>query len=155
MSQIKKGKKPLSSKPTTALFNVDDIFTNHLAIPAEIKKYADSQGWELRWVDADEMIRNGGQHKRGWLPFVKPEELKSKDTLGFKLGNDPDGIVRRTSLLLAYRPKIQGDKHRAFNRQRAELSAAIFNKEQAEKFRQEASENNMNVEVLEGFEENE
>ncbi len=151
----KKGRKPLTSKKPSVDLNPDSVFTNRLMIPKGIQDKADANGWELRWVDAKEMHANGGQHKNGWIPYIQPKEDAAKDTFGFKFGNDPDGVVRRTSVILAYRPVEQGDKHRAFLKARADKQSGSFNKTEAEKFRRQAKQDNISVEILEGFDENE
>ncbi len=153
-NQVKGGRKPLSQKRKSAVINPDEIFNNTLNIPADVKAHAEKEGWELRFVDAQEMFRNGGQHKRGWMPYKRPKELAADDH-GFKFGNDPEGVVRRTSLILAYRPVAQGDKHRAYNKQQADRMAGAFRVKEEGRLRQEARESGLPVEILSGYDDNE
>lgn len=145
---IKKGRKPLSSKSGVNI-NPDDVFTSRLKLPADAEAEAKEKGWELRWVDAQQMFLNGGQHKNGWMPYRRSSAVK--DDFGFKLGNDPEGIIRRQSLLLAWRPIEQGDKHRAFLKARRERMSASFLKEEARQLRQAAQ--GSSIGVIEGFDE--
>lgn len=152
-TKIKSGKKPVSQKRSPGLINPDEIFNSGLSIPPEVEAHAEKEGWELRYVDAAEMYKNNGQHKRGWMPYIKPKEMQTGQ-VGFKFGNDPDGLVRRTSLILAYRPKAQGDKHRAYLRQRTDQLAGSFQAEEAKQLRSDARKSGLDVEVLDGFDEN-
>lgn len=151
----KKGRKPLTSKKKSVDLNPDTVFTNRLMIPEGIQATAEKNGWELRWVDAKELYTNGGQHKNGWIPYIQPKDEAAKDNYGFKFGNDPDGVVRRTSVILAYRPVDQGEKHRNYLKLRATKLAGSYNKDAANEFRKQAKQENINVEVIEGFDENE
>jgi len=151
-NQIKGGKKPAPKKRKSVALNPDEIFTNRLNVPADVIADAEKNGWELRFVDATELQKNGGQHKNGWIAYKR--KAGSTDDFGFKFGNDPDGVIRRTSMYLAYRPIEQGDKHRAFLKQRAERLSGAFNKQEASRLREEASKSGLEVELLEGFEEN-
>lgn len=152
-NQIKGGKKPVSQKRKSAVINPDEIFNNSLNIPEDVKAHAAKQGWELRFVDGSELFKNGGQHKRGWMPYKRPKELAADD-FGFKFGNDPEGIVRRTSVILAYRPITQGDKHRAYLKQQADRMSGAFRVKEETRLRQEAAEAGLSVEVLSGYDEN-
>lgn len=155
MAKMKEGKKPLSQKRASALINPDEIFNSGLKIPPEVQARADKDGIELRWVDATELQRNNGQHKRGWMAYIRPKEDRVDAGHSFKFGNDPDGLIRRTSLILAYRPKAQGDKHRAFLQQRADVLSGTFRKKSLEEFRETARETGVEgVKVHEGYDDN-
>lgn len=116
---IKGGKKPLSAKPTE--FNLGDEFhENRLAIDPTIRKEIEDAGLEMRFVDAKSLYEMNGYHKDGWVPYIRKVTSGDKiDSNQFKFGNDPSGVIRRGTLILAVKTKEQADMHRERNRQKA------------------------------------
>lgn len=148
---IKGGRKPISQKPVFAApLNSDDVFTNKLSIPDDIKADAKAKGWELRWLDSKEVFNNGGQHKRDWIPYRRDTSKVPNDLQGFKIGNDPEGIVRRNDLILGFKPKEQAEKHRAFLRQQADRMSRKP-QEKAAELRADARRQNLDVKFTEGY----
>lgn len=147
----KNGKIPASKKGQVTL-NPDSVFSNKLIIPEKIKKDLEERGLEARFVDAKKLYENNGYHERDWVPYVMPPDMRTTE---FKFGNDPDGVFRRGTLLLAVKSKEDAAKHREFLRLRAErLNVTNHQKEEADKMRQWAKETRGGVKVLEGYEEN-
>lgn len=148
---IKGGRKSIAKKATRVNFNPDEIFTSRLKLPADAEAEAKAKGWELRWVDAASMFTNGGQHKNGWIPYKRSSEFK--DDYGFKVGNDPEGIVRRQSVILAWRSIEQSEKHRTYLKDRADRQSKTFKKDKAAELRTQAKD--VDIEIHEGFDDNE
>ena len=146
---ITKGKKPRSSKPAPAPIGMDDVFGNRLSIPQVIKDEAEAKGLELRWIDAKKLYENSGYHEKGWEPY-KRESSATLDVNSFKFGSDPTGVVRRGSVILATRPKAVCEKHRLFNKQRADRQMGAP-QEHAEEMRQLAKSHGVSARVLEGY----
>jgi hypothetical protein len=144
----KSGKKPLSTRRPVSV-NPDDAFGNKLALPADIRKIFVDNGWEPRWLDGKKLQEQGGYHDRDWIVFRRPKTDNS-DGPAFKFGNDPDGIVRRGSLILGYKPGEQAAKHRAFNTARADRFKS-YNREKADELRHLAKENRLDVTIHEGY----
>lgn len=150
--KTKNGKKPLSAKAPRPAINVDDVFSNKLSIPEEILKDMQSKGYEPRWLDGKKLMENGGYHDKDWTVYQRPEGV-STGTLGFKVGNDPDRIVRRGSLILGYKTKEQAANHRAFLQQRAERYKTTFDKNEAAKLKQQIKDADLDVQIESGFDE--
>lgn len=152
---IKAGKKPLSSKPKMQDLAYDDMFGNNLALDPELQKELDEKGLVPRWVDAKRLFEMNGFNDKGWRTYRR--ENRSSDTintLDFKFGNDPTGIIRRGSLILAVKSKEQADKHRMFLNERTDKQAQI-NTKSAEQLRAFAKSNGLDAKIYEGYEDNE
>lgn len=152
-----KGKVPKSKRPASNPFSPDDeLFGNALSVPQEIKEELDRKGLEGRFVDAEKLYKMGGYHPKGWVPYKR--DKKEGDTLGtvdWKFGSDPEGVIRRGSVILAVKSKESAQKHRDYLVTRAErLSPQNFDKEKAEELRQVAKDNRADAVVTEGYEDN-
>lgn len=155
-SPIKNGKKALSTKQNPVkVFTTDDVFGNNLSLPPEVAEDFKKKGWVPRWIDAQQLHGRGGYHPKGWVvyrrSFDQSATIKSDD---MKWGNDPDGVVRRGSLILAYKTKEKADEHRGFLKQRANLHSQN-QKSQADELRAMAREGGLETKIHEGYEENE
>jgi len=139
-------RKPVVAR-RRALINPDEAFTNKLAIPEAIKKDLAEKGLEAHWVDSKKLYENGGYHDRDWVPYVN-KEIKS-NPVGFKFGNDPDGVLRRGSLILAVKTKDQADVHRAHLSAKAERYAAVTNRRNRDEIKQLAKESRGTIRVYE------
>lgn len=155
--QTRQGRRPVSQRATKPVLNYDQIFGNSLSLDADIQAEIDRKGLVARFVDAKKLQEFGGYHPKGWVPYKR--EKKSSDTIGteeFKFGNDPSGIIRRGSLILAVKTKEDVAKHRMFLDQRAELQTTQHSQgEKAQELRQFAKEKGLDANILEGVEENE
>ena len=149
---IQKGKKPLASRHVAPI-DAGEIFGDLLKIEPDLKAELERKGLEGRFVDARKLYEFNGYHKNGWVPYKRDKS----DTIGntdFKLGTDPDGIVRRGTLILAVKPKETAAKHRAFLKAKADRSSKV-QATSARDLRRFAQASNADVEVTEGYEENE
>lgn len=151
-NQIKNGRKPLSSKPAQTQVFEEDIFGNALAMDPALKVELQEQGLEWRFVDRKQLTDMGGYHKRGWQAY-KRRGHATMDKQEFVFGSSPDGYIYRGSLVLAVRPISVGDKHRAVLAQRADRYKQV-NKTAAKELKQKANEAGLDVEIHEGYEEN-
>lgn len=150
-AQVKNGKRPLATKPRQSALRHDDIFFSQLHVDEELRNEIEKSGKEMRWIDAKQAIENGGFHKAGWTVYRRDMKAAS-DTMGFKLGNDPEGIVRRGSCVLAVRPKAQGDRHRAYLAQAVARQGGSA-KEAGEQLRDMARAQNVDAAVDDSFDE--
>lgn len=152
----KDGKRPLSTKPssTRELFN-DDVFGNPLQLSEELKNELRARGLVWRFIDAKRLYDMNGYHDKGWVPYKRDAVTQAKDTHGFKFGNDPDGVIRRGSVILAVKSKEQGDRHKEFLAQKARRATDGYNAKKAQELREFSRNNNLNADVHEGYEDNE
>lgn len=150
MSQIKNGRKSIETKKQPAFLQSDEVFGSLLHVDEEIKKEVAGKGLELRWLDANQMIRNGNYHPAGWTIYRRDKKADS-DILGFKFGNDPEGIIRRGTCVLGVRPTAHGDKHRALNAQRAARQSGQPAKDAAQALREMAKASNVKSAVDDSF----
>lgn len=151
MSNVKAGKRPLSQKQATFV-TPDEVFGNPLKLDQELKNEIANKGLECRFIDAKRLYEMSGYHKNGWVPYRR-EKAEGFGITDFKFGSDPEGIIRRGSMILAVKPKDQAEKHRAYLRQKAGVYAQV-NKTKADEMRQFAKERQVDTHVYEGFEEN-
>lgn len=116
MSKIVNGRKPLSEKKQAVTY--DDLFGNMFSIPADVQKDLDAKGLEGRFISYPKFVKMGNQHDRGWVPYVKPESLRSASALG--LGASTDGTIRRGDSVFAVRPKEICEQHRNILRDKSD-----------------------------------
>lgn len=153
MSFLKDGKKPLSSRTVTAEME-QEIMGNTLTISGELKRELDAAGLEARWVSAKLLATDPNSHPRGWRPYFR-KKTETTDKPGFHFGNDPDGLVRRGTMVLAVKPKETAENHRAVLKHRAErMSGQAYEKQRAQELRQMAREHNARAKIYEGYDEN-
>lgn len=147
------GKKPLSQKKrSVSAVGAPDFFRNKLMLPADIAADIEKQGLEPRWIAYKPYVENGNSHDKGWVAYRRPKQgTGAVDEL--QLGSSPDGIIRRGDLVLAVRKQEMGDRHRAYNEERAYNQTFRHKKAMADELRQMAKE--ANLEVTEGYEEDE
>jgi hypothetical protein len=145
MANTKHVKKALSTNK--AAFARPSFFKNKLDIPSDILKELNSKQLEGRWIDYQRYVLNGNAHENGWEIYKREKKAEGAEALAF--GNSPDGIIRRASLVLAARPKAQGDEHRQWLRSKAK-AADMHNRAKADELRTMVSEDEATI--TEGFE---
>lgn len=149
---MKNGKLPLSQKPkpaSTAHLS-SDFLGNQLAIDDELKAELKGKNLEYRFIDANEAYANGGYHKRGWSVYKR--DTPPTGTISFKFGNDPEGIVRRGTMILAVKRAEDAQRHRDYLAYLAD-NASIKKKQKAdaELLRKHARDNQVDMNVEEGY----
>jgi hypothetical protein len=149
----KNGRKPLQpatsdTKPRGNFFS-QDILQIDPALKAEIE----GKGLEYRWIDRQEFLGAGNFHKNYWSPYRR-DAAKDSATMDLKYGNDPEGFIRRKSLVLAVRPKDIGDDHRITLREKASRYHGGVRKRQAEQMRQTVRESGVSASVIDDDEDN-
>lgn len=152
MSTLKQGKKPLSTKPSQSVLTDDDVFGNALTISSELKAELEDQGLSWRFIDSKRLYEMNGYNDKGWEPY-KRRNATIQDKQDFRFGKDPEGVVRRGSLILAVKSKEKAELHRNYLRQKAERYSH-FNRKKADELRAFARENRVESAIHEGFEEN-
>jgi hypothetical protein len=108
-------KQPIAERPTTPNPYESYYSQNMLDVDKDIRSDIEKKGMECRWIDTKEFTASGNQHRHFWTPYkreVKPGTSETRATMDIKHGNDPEGFIRRKSLILAVRPKQLGDAHR-------------------------------------------
>lgn len=154
MKEMNKGRKPIETKQKSVSFAHDELFGNALKVDEALENELTAKGLIGRWVDYKKLVEFAGYHKNGWVPYKR----EKSDTIGssnFINGMDPDGLVRRGTVVLAVKPKETVESHRSYLRMRAETYGAQVNKKKAEELRALLKSNNLNSEVIEGYEDNE
>jgi hypothetical protein len=157
---MKDGKKPISQKRKAMdlladTILADDVFSSALSLDPEISRELEDKGLVPRFVDAKKLSEMGGYNDKGWQVYRR--DKKPSDTINpsdFKFGNDPSGIIRRGSLVLAVKTKANADKHRKFLDQRA-LQQEQSNKRRGEELKAFARNSGIDAVIHEGYEENE
>lgn len=107
-------KRPLSSKKTPTHLKEPDFFQDRFSLSEEVKKEIEAQNLEYRFIDYKKYVNEGGVHRFGWTVY----RVKNQPKESFLIGQNPDGIIRRGSTVLATRPKSYGDKHRDYLEQK-------------------------------------
>lgn len=145
----KGGRLPLSQKQSVNPFTQQ--FKDRLRVPDAIQQEIDEQGLVARWVDANKLYENNGYHKNGWTAF-KSKLVKAD----FRYGNDPEGIIRRGSLILAVRDKELHEGHKEHLRNRSNMLSGSDDKaaqrQAARELRAMAKSGNLNTKIVEGDE---
>lgn len=110
---LKEGKKSIKDRiePGQTIFMSEDDIGNLLAIPADLKTELEEKGLVGRWLNGPELSKNQGYHKKGWQVYRRE---KTSAIMDFKLGNDPDGLVRRGDCILGYKTKESASKQKSF-----------------------------------------
>ena len=157
---MKPGQKSVKEKPALtsieAAFNDDGLFENALKFPLHIQKELSEAGLEGRWLDAHQVADNAGVHKRGWVVYSYNTLRKKKDIndpMSFRFGEDPNGVVRRGTMVLGVKPKAAAERHRALLRQRADAVSpkSIKNKGKAS-IQQAAQDSGTEMQFKDDFE---
>lgn len=140
----KGGRMPLSQKkPAGSRFR--QSFGNRLQVDGDLHKEITDQGLEYRWIDAKKLHANQGYHQNGWTAYRRKNPVSD-----FKLGNDPDGVVRRGTMILGVRERGIGEDHRDYLKERARAySGRSIQKEAADELRQMSK--NTGIKISEGY----
>lgn len=127
MSTLKNGRTPISpaSRATRHITAEEAFGGGTFDIPDHIKEEFKQKGWVARWLNAKEVYKNQGYHKRGWQVY---RQKANSAPLDFKFGTDPDGVIRRGDCILGYKTKDQHDKHTAYLDQRRKTQSAYKSK---------------------------
>lgn len=117
-AKFKGGKVPQSEKPKEklGLVTYDDIYTNPLQVPNELKEELEEAGLSYKFINGKELVENHGFHHAGWKPY-KP---KCQAVTAATFGADPEGYFRRGDLILAVLPKEVVARQKAFIKQKAQ-----------------------------------
>lgn len=143
---MKNGKISITKKKT--FLSAEDVFGVSNDIPSEVKQEFDKNGWVARWLSIKSLRFNNWLPKKNWklykLPNSRPFNLKD--------GSDPDGMIRKGDLVLAYKTQDEADLHRRYLDQQAQ-SQATYVKEAAEDMRYEAKSRGLKTKVEEEYDE--
>ena len=148
----KQGKKPLTQRPIQAESLHEEVFGDTLKVDADLQAELATKNFACRWVDAKKLYEMNGYHKNGWVPYRRDANAKV-GLSDFKFGTDPDGIVRRGTLILAVKSIEAHNKHKAALELRANRGRAI-NKTKADELRDMVRTTGVKAVVHEGYEEN-
>lgn len=76
-----------------------------------LKKELEDQGLDYRFIDFKKAKLNGGRSRAGWIVYKR--QSKDPRLQGISALEDPDGLVRSGSMVLAVKPKAAADRQRA------------------------------------------
>jgi len=147
---LKDGKKPLSQKPKPSGPKFGDLFGNATTLDKKTLEDLEEQGLVGRWVDYKQLKAMDGYHTKGWVIF-KRKKSAIMDSQEFRFGQNPDGIVRRGSMVLAAKPKEKWEQHVAYLKHKAERYGKHFRKRAAAELRQIAKNGGLNTQISEGY----
>jgi hypothetical protein len=116
-----------------------------------LKKELAEQNLEYRFIDFKQARLNGGRSRAGWIVYRR----KSSDPriAGIEALQDPDGLVRNGSMVLAVKTKQGADRQRA-RRDAQTRTMNQYNKQRAQELNQEAKRLGGNTRILAGYEKN-
>lgn len=140
---MKKGKEPVSRK-----YEDIDSPSNQpslLHITDTVKKVLDSKDLACKWISDITYRRNYGFNKEGWKPHKFSENVE---------GMDPEGFLRRGDLILASQPTENVAEKKARIRRKTQAYEG-FNKEKANELRRLAKDSGLDMQIHEGYEDNE
>jgi len=148
---LKRGRKPLSKKK--AIETQVTFYGDMTALPLDVKKELEDNGLVARWVDAKQMKEWEGYHRSGWQVYRRPENviMKMKED-GPRFGRDPDGFVRRGTLILAAKTKEENERHKQHLARRARTYSSQHRKQQADELRQQARAGGLNTTIVDSYE---
>lgn len=136
--------RPARNAPRMSL---SDVFGNPLEVPKQVAEALTKQNKVWRWVSYRQLVDNGGHHDKGWSA-VKAKDCGIVDTSAF--GSDPDGYIRRGTLVLAVRSSEVNDKHKAYLKQEADRYSKVQSRHASE-LRQYAKAAGIDMSVSEGY----
>jgi hypothetical protein len=147
-----KQKKSIKSKPTLD-FN-DELFSSDITkISKELKKELQDQNLAWRFIDYKKYMDLGGYHPRGWKAYKqKRGNSDILDTEAARYGANPDGFMRRGTLVLAVRSQELNTEHKAYLKNRASRYAVSVEKQQKNELRQRAKEARLDTRIVDGYE---
>jgi hypothetical protein len=148
----KNGRKPLPTGAAPEAKRKNFFSQDILEIPPAIQAELDEQGLEGRWIDRMEFVGAGNFHKNYWTPYKRTAGASA--TMDLSYGNDPEGFIRRKSLVLAARPKELGDDHRFSLREKARRYHGDLRKRQAAQLQQTVRESGVAASVIDDDEDN-
>lgn len=149
--EIKNGKKPLSSKQRQpSRISPDDVFGRPMSVSPEVARAIEAKGLVHRWINYPKWVAQGCSHEKGWVP-IKRKDCGIIESSPLE-GVDPEGYFRYSDSVLAVRSKEKNALHVAYNRQEAQrASNAQVQRRQADELRQFAKSQGINMEVSEGY----
>jgi hypothetical protein len=151
---MKPTKKP-GRQVADPIVNFDDVFGNQLTIPEEVEAEMKRKGWEPHWLDAKSLHVNQGYHPKGWKVYRRDTQAlgtagtRTIDSQEFRYGSDPDGVIRRGTLILGYKTSEEVTKHRAYLKQRADRQSNV-QATQAKELRKMVRDSGLASTVIEG-----
>lgn len=120
-------------------------------IDGMLKKELAEQNLEYRFIDFKQAKLNGAQSRSGWRIYKR----KSADPRiqGIESLADPDGLVRKGTLVLAVKHKVLAEKQRERVKQRRDLLSR-YNKSVTDEVSQKARRLGGSSHAIAGYEKN-
>lgn len=118
-------------------------------IDVVLKKELAEKGLEYRFIDFKKARENGGRSNRGWVMYRR--DSKDPTLQGIEALADPDGLVRRGSLVLAVKTKQGAERQRASINMQNKLSSG-YNEQVANELGNQARQ--IGSQVITGYERN-
>lgn len=153
-----KGRKPVSERKVGPSFEGITFGASQLDLPPGLKNQLENLGFSCRFINAKQLSDAGGYHRNGWKPFRRKDfQENGKDVVQLDAsiwGNSPDGVVQRKEMILAIRPVEMTEAHRRHIQAKTDRLAGNATKQAAESLKRTAKENRVDVQVHEGYEDN-
>jgi len=158
LNKLLQGRQSISlkSKVGPKFDGEEDVFGNLLKISDKLKAQLKSLGYDIRFISKKDLDEAGGYHKRGWK-VLKRSDFKDEegrdiiDLEQYLWGTSPEGIIQRNEMVLAIRPLTMSKKHREIIDERTQRQNAQYSKQVAEQLRQDAKRANVDMQVVEGY----
>lgn len=111
MADIKKEvKKEIPQENITKFVAPSYEDTDEMGIDSILKNELEEQGLEYRFIDFKQARLNGGRSRAGWIVYKR--QSKDPRLQGITSLEDPDGLVRQGTLVLAVKPKAAAQRQR-------------------------------------------
>lgn len=121
---MKNGKKPVEERQE--FLSSSSVFGgSELSIPGKMQAYLTKHNLGCKWLSTHHLKKNGGRHKRGWVPFKLPEELKDLASNNPYSGTNSE-FFEVGDLVLGTKPltnsNVSVENHRRYLRQETRLA---------------------------------
>jgi hypothetical protein len=142
------GRAPVTQKNTISEFEFGSKAKSMLDVPADCAAELAAAGLEARWIDAVQLKKNHGYHRREWTPYKFKCLTGANATNPFGASEGQyDGYLLRQQLVLAAKPIEKANARRKYNQMRTKLQANP-GKTTAEEFKRFIKENDPGAKVL-------
>lgn len=101
------GRPPKQKQQMNPFFDDDG---DDYGIDVVLKQELEEKGLDFRFIDFKQAKLNGGRSRSGWILYRR--ESKDPRLQGIASLEDPDGLTRQGSLVLAVKPKPRAERQR-------------------------------------------
>lgn len=120
-------------------------------IDSILKEELEKKGLDYRFIDFKQAKLNGGRSRNGWVVYKRDSE--DPRLQGIASLQDPDGLVRNGSMVLAVKTKQGAEKQRARIRNQNRMSSK-YNEHVTNEVEQEARRLGGSSRAISGYDKN-